>query len=478
MKRIKTNLPWVLSLPIMLLMGFALYTLAQSETTSSRSSKLQEAVELINDGKPLEARQILTNIPPNDPDHPTAKGYDAIAMYKADDKLRFLKAMEALKTNAASIPSELKQDLAVKEMDAWLHYRKFDELLSASQSFGQENKNSARRDEVAEYRMAALWERGMKKADEASRMTGDQSQQQWAGGKTNLEEFLAAASVFVGTNYSHLKKRDLRHDVWTARITLGNEQAVLEEILPDDLAGREQFGLLRVQLYQKLQPDRTDRNLQMMKDLLEEFPETKSRKRLEFDIASLSFSLGEKLCKEADKVGNSQTNSEVAEKRSAAGAHFAIFRSIQSQVVVDKQSGIEVSDVLDLRGDFLYSYFLEKNFTQLAVETARLLAEAQPGDLKWVMAKVYEGILLQNQTPPQTDKAAAVFDEVLGLGFKNRPDHDYYMLLATKWRIHVAQFSNDPAKARELVSWVRDGSCRKDQKVKFLKEYDGLLTTR
>lgn len=466
----KRNLFFALTL-VGSLAAVATYVLAQQTAPATKAGKLNEAIGLLNEGKPKEARGVITNIPPSDPEFGASKFYDTLALSEAGDRLGLLNNMVVLKTNKAVVPVRLKEELAIRQLDALFHYRKFDELLTNAAVFKQEFANSAQTSVVIEHQLAALFERGMKKTTEAcSSKDPNVFNQRWAEGKANLEQFLALAASFNGANYTAIKKHTLSEDIRTARLTLGDEKAVLEEVPIADKREREKVGLLRVNLYKKLQPENVDRNLELMKDFITQFPESKSRKRVEFDMANISFPSGKQMRMEAEALEQAGDANGAAARRQLAGKYFELQRNLENQKA-DGAAGVDATDVFDLRGDLLYGYFLEKNFDQLSKLTASQLAEAKRGDALWVMAKVYDGIALQSQSPANTKAATAIFDDVLALEFTNKPERDYYLILAARWRSNIANAAGDKARAQEIVQWVQAGKCAKELKNGFLSEY-------
>ena len=465
-----------LILALTLVLTFAVvatYVLAQQIAPATKAGKLNEAIGLLNNGKPTEARGVITNIPPSDPEFGAAQFYDALALSEANDQLGLLNKMEVLKTNKSVVAVQLKEDLAVRELDALFYYRNFDELLTQANAFKQAHPDSTQINVVVEHQLAALFERGMKKTTEAC-STKDQAvfNQRWPEGKANLEQFLALAASFKGESYTVIKKHTLSEAIQIARLTLGDENAVLEEAAIQDDAVREKVRLMRVRLYQKLQPEKVDRNLEILKDFLAQFPESQSRKRVEFDIADLSFPLGKQLCLDADAAEKRGDTTEATEKRALARRHFETQRAVQSQAIEDRAAGIDVSDIRDLRADTLYSFYLEKNYNQLRQLSESLIAESSVGEMNWMQGKVYAGIAMRNQSPEATKDAAAIFDEVLAIGFKSRPDHDYLLELAARWRLNLALQAGDKEKAQSIMQSFRDGNCTKEIKRKFLTDFD------
>jgi len=454
--------------------ALAVYVLAQPGAPDA-TSQLDDAVALLALGKPQEAKALLATIDAGDPAYEAAKRYSALCSYELKDYLGFLKAVESFEVSAPVVPAEIREELGYARIDALFRYRKFEDIFPKIQAFRTAHPDSARLDAVTEYQLAALYERGMKKTLEAVK-TQDTNRfnARWTEGRANLEEFLLLAASFPATNYSLFPKRNFKEDLWVARMTLGGGEAALEEIPMQDAAAREKFSLLRAQLYPKIQPEQIDQNLQRLADFINQFPASKSRPRIEYDMVRLRFRAGEQLCKEALAAEQAGEAKIAADKRAAARRYFELARPGQSRAVVDKAAGVEASDICDLREDLLRSYYWERDYATLAAQAASQVATATPGDLDWARGKVFHGIALSSQTPPKLSEAAAVLDEVLALGFNNDSEHNEAVIAAAKWRSYVAFTSGDKAEAEEIVEWVQGGNCAKHLKADFLKVYNSV----
>jgi hypothetical protein len=455
--------------------GFVVYVVAQQTTPSGGDSKLTQAGALIEAQQPEAARELLAMIPVEDPEYLPAKFYDALALDLANEQLRFLNAVAKLPGDTTGVPGPVLAELDARHIRALLFYRKFDELLPKARVFAQLHPDSPHQAQVNECLLAALFDHGMKKTEEACRSKSEEIfAKRWPEGKASLEEFLALAAGYSHPNYLALPRRNLATDIWVARLTLGGENVVLAEVPATDAATREKVSLLRVQLYQKLQREKLEQNISLISDFLREFPESKHRRRLEFDLATLNFRQGERLAKQAEvdeKAGNS-TQAEAS--RNQARKYFEVQRTLHT-TEPDKESGIERSDILDMQADLLYSYFLEKNYAEVSDRAGEMVANGSPGDIPWIIGMVYHGIVMLHESPPKAERAIEVLEAVMALDFKDKPEHDYYILLATKWRIYVARITDDHAKARELTLWVQDSNCRKNLKTTFLDAYRVLL---
>jgi hypothetical protein len=106
---------------------------------------------------------------------------------------------------------------------------------------------------------------------------------------------------------------------------------------------------------------------------------------------------------------------------------------------------------------------------------AALKTNSIAGSQEWKLGKIYTGIALQAKSPPDLERAAKEFDEVLAQGFNNRPDHNRLVLVAAKWRIQIAIQNADQARAAEIARWVRDSNCTKNQRVAFTNTFSTLL---
>ena len=460
-------------------MGFGVliaYALAQRSVPAGATGELAVGIALLADGRPQEAKEVIAAIDKDAPDYKVARCYYALCLYELNDDLRFLKEVEKSAVKEANVGPKIREDLEFKEIDTLFRYKGYERLLSRIHVFWSESPNSSRLATVIEYQMASLFEQGMKKAEEASIIgDSDRFDRRWAETRTNLQEFLALASAFGGSNYTVLPQRTLREDIWMARMTLGEEEAALEEVPILDTASREKFSLLRIRLYYTMQPEQTDRNLQMMKQFIEEFPLSKGRQRVEFDMASIGFHRGEAICMEAAATEEAGDVEAAAELRAAAHRYFKPARLLQRRVVSDQESGLKASDIRDLREDLLCSYYWEKDFANLAAETSSLKESSTPGDLDWILARTFEGITLLQVSLAATDAAAEIFDEVMEINFNGKPDHDRLVSVATLWRVSIALRVGDLEKVREIIHWVEASDCTENIKTGFLEDNQELV---
>lgn len=450
--------------------GLVAYVVAQPATPTNPESKLSQAHFLINSGDPQAARELLTTIPKDDPEFGASRYYDALALAVAQDRLGFLKALEKLSTNAPPVPREVAPDLEAHLIEALLFHRSFEEALPRAQAFQTQHADSLHAAAVREYLLAILFERGVKKTFEACKLEDETKfNERWAEGRSNLEQFLALATSSALTNYTVLPKRNLRDDLWAARVILGDEAAALQEISGPDLAQREKFGLLRARLYPKIQPKQASQNLHRMADFLKAFPESPNRARLELEMADVALVEGERLIKVAGRLGE---GSEAATVRANAAAYFEFARPLFSRVVENAEAGIGASELREAREGILRAYFAQADWANLSTWAAQMLANA-PEEKEWVVVKLYHGAGLARQG--KSTEAAKELDEVLAVGFKGSPSYDGMLISAARWRIRVARGSGDEATARRVVQDVQNSICLDSLKRAFLKQFETLV---
>ncbi len=446
------------------------YSLAQTASPQNAVSKLERAKALLHVGKPDEARTVLATIMAGEPDFEPAKFYEAFARSEAGDRLGFLNALEKLAPHSNNIPPELEVDLTVRQIEALSFYRKFEELLPKALAFQEQHADSPDAPAMREYLLAGLFERGQKKTFEAGKLKEEEKfQQRWKEGRENLEQFLALAAAFPQTNYTVLPKRNLRDDLWRARVILGDEATALAEITAQNAAEREKFSLLRVLLYPKIQPNHTDLNLYRMSNFLAQFPESKSRTRVEFEMANVALFEGERLMTEARQAGHGDTAAAI---RVAAGPYLELAQGLFPRVVEDKAAGIGATELREARVRILRVFYAQGNWANLSERAAELLAES-PDEKEWLVIKLYAaaGLARERKLP----EAASAFEEVLAIGFRNTPSYDGLLISAARWRIRVAQQTGDGDTIRRVVELVQNSGCYGSIKRTFLEKFGPLV---
>jgi hypothetical protein len=464
-----------ISFPLMLaaVLTGALATIvfAQQLGTTTSTAKLSQAESLLQQGKPQAARDVIATIDVLDANYALGRCFDLLCLHALKDYRGVVTNAGSVVVASANLTPVLRENLSFAHADALFQLKQHESVLPKLQAFCRDHPASSRVALVREYELASLFEFGMKQTGHASRLTDAAAYQaKWTAASSKLQEFLRLAAQ-QGTNYAFLSKRSLNEDVWTARLTLGEEQAVMDEARKADAATLEKISFLRVKLYQRLQPEQVDRNLQLMGDFLRQFPDAQGAKRVRFDAAGLSFQRGKELILAADAADTTGDAATAREKRNLARQHFGTMRALQAVTVEDTEAGIGAPDIRDLQEDLLCSYALEKNYNTVLSLASDLIAGSAPGELKWIMGKEYYGIVLANQDPPQTAQAISIFDDLLKLGFTGKPEHDRLMITVARWRVTLALRQSDLAGARQVIRQVQDGPCANNMKKEFLLEY-------
>lgn len=449
---------------------FWVYSLAQTAGPQNIVSKLERAKALLHAGKPDEARAVLVTITAGEPDFEPAKFYEAFARSEANDRLGFLNALEKLAPQSSNIPSELEMELTVRQIEALSFYRNFEKMLPKALTFVEQHADSPDAPAMREHLLAGLFERGQKKTFEAGKLKEEEKfQQRWKEGRENLEQFLALAAAFPQTNYTVLPKRNLQDDLWKARVILGDEAAAMAEITVQNAAEREKFSLLRVLLYPKIQPTYADLNLHRMSNFLAQFPESKSRMRVEFEMANVALLEGERLVSEARQAGPGDTATAT---RAAAGPYLELAQGLFPRVVEDKEAGIGTTELREARVRMLRVFYAQGNWPSLSERAAQLLADS-PDEKEWLVIKLYAAAGLARER--KLTEAAHAFEEVLAIGFRNTPSYDGLLISAARWRIRVAQQSGDEAAIRRMVELVQNSTCYGSIKRTFLEKFGPLV---
>lgn len=449
------------------------------QTTTNSTNALQDAIDLYNASQYQQADALFVAVATNSTDYGLAQCYHALCQYGQNDKHRFLETVKSIAVTDAMVSGEIREDLTFKEIDSLLFYRNFEQLLPAIKSYLIQYPSAPRYEAVSEYAMAGLFERGMKKMRESAILTDtNQINFRLNEGTNNLQQFLSLAEAFQYTNYVYLTNRFLTREVWAAGIALGGDMALLNALQGQSSSTLEQFSLRRIALHKMLHRDQTDANLQLMTNYVTQFPLSSNLMRVQFDIADISFPRGEQLWLSADALQKSGNLLAAADARNLAHQYFLIERAAQSRVSVNPGLGILPSDVMALRDDLINGYYLEGKYVTMTNLTSRMLAEASPGDTEWMLATLYTGMALLGQSSANWALAAADFDSVMAYGFTGQPEHDHRVLDAAGWRLNVAKEQGDWPKAFQIVKWVHDSQCRKNQKEAFLSLHSYFLSPR
>jgi hypothetical protein len=357
------------------------------------------------------------------------------------------------------LPDSVKAEREIKECERLLHQRIFLEVLSKLADFPERHPDSKQLWTAVEYRMAALYERGIKELSDVVFSKDDASAaKRRVDGQNYLTEFLNLAAVLNRTNYASLPTRNLKDDMVQAHTALGNEAPIMQSL---SAADKEEAALRNLQLLCKLQPRALEEHLQRMTNFLNDFPNSKYHQRVRYD-------LGEAVLDEAWRLiyrGG---------ERGKAEPYLEIAHSLLSGVAaVDKEAGVAEADVLEARSGIMRVYYAKGDYVTLAGWTAHIITNSPPGSKKWLSAKLYAAAGMVNQG--KHAEAAVELDEILATGFKGNPSYDGPLVSAARWRIHVARHTGDEATAQRVAQLVQSSECYGSLKRTFVKKFGDLL---
>lgn len=428
------------------------------------NTKLDEAVGLMNNHRPKEARAVLATVDKADPVFATAKGLDAL--YQLDKK-QFYDRMRTQELATAEWPEAVREDLDFKNIDTLLFYRKFEELLPKIGEFSDLHAGSPRAEMMVEYQLAALYERGMKNLRDATFTRAGKGKDDAANtaermqaGQDNLEQFLKLAAEGDRNNYQTLTNRDLAAEVVKAMTALGGEKEALNQV---PVAEREDMALALVQLHNKIDADAAGANLQRMTNFLNDFPESKYRPRVLYEMADFALKEAQRFAfKERDPV--------------KAAPYLEMAHNVFSHVVEDKKAGVLASDVQEAREKMLMVYLQEEDYTTLSRWAAQLVTNTPVGSRMWLAAKLYDAYGLVYQK--KFGEAAVELDEILATGFKGIPTSDGLLVSAAQWRMQVARHTKDEATMSRIAEQVQNSNCYTSLKRTFMSDYKKLFQSK
>jgi hypothetical protein len=351
------------------------------------------------------------------------------------------------------LPDTVKADREIKECENLIHKRQFLEVLSKLADFSQRHPDSKQLWTAAEYRMVALYERGIKELSDVAFSKDEQSAaKRRAEGQTHLVEFLNLAAVLNKPNYASLPERNLKDEMVQAHTALGNEAGVMQSL---SAADKEAAAFRNLQLHCKLQPRMVDEHLQRMTNFLNGYPNSKYRPRVRYD-------LGEAALDEADRLGYKE-----------AAPYMDIAQGLLSDIAVDKEGGVSEADVQEARSGILRIYYRRGDYTSLSNWAAQIVTNSPLRSKTWVAAKLYNAYGLANQS--KLTEAVSELDEILAIKFTGHPSYDGLLISAAQWRIAVAQRNSDWATARRVARQVAYSECYGSIKRPFVRHFGSLL---
>lgn len=133
------------------------------------------------------------------------------------------------------------------------------------------------------------------------------------------------------------------------------------------------------------------------------------------------------------------------------------------------------SNLIDPRAGVFDAYFEDKKYASMISLAADMISNSTPGDMNWAVGKLYAGMALLNQTPPNLPSGITQLDDIISFNFTNRPNRDHYIIGAVEWRIYAASIAGDTNTPRQLVQWVESQNLQRGMKANFMKKYGRLL---
>ena len=471
---------------ILLCACLANQALAQQLSAATSASQLQAAVALFDAGEVRMAQTRFAEIATSDPGCEIALAYDALCRYevcRADPTNGygwFLQAFRSPSLKQAVLPPEIREDLAYKQIAASYQETQVDpqESVALISRFKKDYPNSQHQVALAEYELAAWFETGAQTLFAASLGEHKPFYRAWTNGTAYLGQFLSRAKTFPTNNYVVLEDRSLEEDLRVALVLIGKEPMDVSEISVRSALSRERYGLLRLGLHQKLHPEAWEKNLLMLAECratLQAMSPTRDRARLTRHLTAFAFRVGGRLCGEAAGLPPEQPQA-ISNRRAVAARYFADARALHRQFVGEKwfRSRTSPTDMALLWIGLFNSYHCERSYNTLMTETAIQLTNAIPGSPSWLAAKLYQGVALAQQEPPQPEAAAKALDQLLSYGFKGMQKnsiHDPLIFSGLRWRLHLAVVAGDTDAALKLLQWAETGAGAPDVKRKFLKDH-------
>lgn len=445
----------------MVLSAVCLIAVAKPSSAPNDNDKLNQSIALFKQGKYAEAHAALTNLPANSPVHGQAKAYDALCRYAQGDQKKFLSTLESPEIQTVALPDDVREDLDFKQIDALMYYRKFEEALAKAEKFTRQHANSPRVGAMAEYQLAGLYEKGMKKMAESvqSRTLGDvaEADRRLHEGQDNLGQFLKLTANGQMDSYQSLTDRDLSAEVVKTMAALGGEDEAVKMV---PTAKREDMALSLVLLHKKIDSD-ADATIGRMTNFLGQFPKSKHNKRLMYEMANVAVEEGYRLTWKA--------------KQGKAVRYLDMARDLFSGMTADKEAGISDYDVMESKIGAMRVFYAKQDYAGLSNWVAQIITNLPSGDKQWLSIKLYDaaGLACQNKAA----ESAKELDELLAIGFKGNPSYDGPLVSAAEWRIRVAKMTGDEVTVQRIVQLVQNSNCYDSLKRTFATDYKQLATS-
>ncbi|MDW8310009.1 MAG: hypothetical protein RMK20_11610 [Verrucomicrobiales bacterium] len=445
---------------------------------------LEGAIELYQEGAPKEALALLAAIPPEDPNYPQARAYEALCRYElcrtgaTNDWRGCLDALQTARAVASKLPAALQEQLALNQIDALYRSRRLDspKALTVLAEFQAAFPGSPHANALREYELATQLEIGFGRVYDAALGEHKPFYKTWTNGLAHLTAFVQRFNELPANDYATLQDRSLAEDTQLALALLSQNPDAVSSVATRDPVKAVKLALVQLGLEQKLRPETWEQNLRRMaacQAAIQNLVPSHDRARLMRHLTRFGLRTGQRLWAEAAGIPPEHAQ-EALLKRTVARRYFDAARQLHHQFVAQERSRTSPTDMALSWIELFETYYLEGDAATLAALTATLLTNSAPGTLNWLAARLYQGVALAEQSPPQPQAAAAAFDTVMAAGFKGIQKNDVYdhlLLSAARWRIHLAYQHGDTAIAVRTLDWVEAGNGSPQLREKFLEQH-------
>jgi hypothetical protein len=447
------------------------------------SDTFQTAMQMFERGQFSEAQRLFASVDATDPAYGVAQAFDALCRYEVcraemNGFRWFFEALLSPSLRSATLPPDLQEALAFKQIEATYQVGQFDSptTLDLIQRFKGAFPNSDRLNAISEYELAALVEAGFQRIYDAALDETQRFPTGWTNGASLLSQFLALVGQHGSQNYAFLADRSLVEDAALASVLLKGDLDTLSGIPLHTALKQQRCRLLAIALRHKLHPAETEANWTNFVEYLNRLndsPASRERTRLMRDLATFAFRTGIRLYAEAGGLTPKEAMSARA-KRTLGKKYFLAGRRLYDSVRAQTRPQNSSSGMALLTLDYYNSYCWEQDNDGLKAVTAEHIGQVPIGTLTWLAAKLYHGIALCRESPPRFDSAAVAFDEVLARGFSSRANDTLeaeLVLQAAQCRVDVALKMNDTAAAQRILDWVERCEAPAALKDKFLQAH-------
>jgi len=473
---------------------FTIFLFTSSVKSQQGSNFLNQAINLYSSSNYIEARITLTNIHSADTSYPTAVFYKCLCLYFLGDQKGFLKWSQSSIITNANVSPIMFQDLYFKRIQTLSNARRFDEVLTNIDLFEIKYPNSIYLNNLKEYKLANLYEKG-KKLDYDYSLSSTNIQTRLADSRKCLADFLRLYRNLNITNYLFLNDRDLQQEVIDARLIGGSEGILKKEYSGKAIKQRESLdsSSLHLKLKNKEIPTNSpnstfkmgklyEYNLEKIKEFETNYPDSSEAKRLKFRKANTAFNLFEKYYITSKHFQSIKNTNLFLFYSNKAETYFNYSLDLTNSLFVDTKSSISEGEIYDTYDDILHGYMIKGDYQSTLNKSDYLINNYTNGSLLWLLGNFYKGTALLIQSRGDNTNALALFETNISQGFDNRANQNSIIISSIKWKIEMSLngVANDTnlVVVKELVNLVKNSQCNKHQKLIFLDKYAYILNIK